>query len=1374
MKKSFGEYYIGFDVGTSSCGYAVTDTEYKVLKINNKAMWGSRLFEEAATAAETRVKRSQRRRIERAGQRIKLLQALMSEEISKVDMGFYLRQQESNLHLEDKKENNREIFSLFGKGGMTDSAFYEAYPTIYHLKKAQLEGKAEAFDIRMLYLTTAHFLKNRGHFLFDNFQIGNDDECDLNEGFSLAYGELIAMLKAEVPALEDASFCSADEVKKIIANRKANISAKKAELEKAFKAGKDKTIKAAAGFLSGGKVKLSELFFDESLKEAGSLSLKDDNIEEKESELTASIGDKFELVLRFKTVYDLAVLDELRHGQRYISEAKVEIFSEHERDLRLLKNFVKNSGDKALYKEIFGISKDNKANYSAYVGSSFNKNGKKTIIAKKSQEEFCDYLKGVLKDYVDFKNLPASDDELTKLFYRIAEKTAFPKLRTKSNGVIPVQLNTAELKAILKNAAVYLPFLNEKDETGLTVAEKILSIMEFRIPYYVGPLAGTEKTRQAKRFWIVKRSNEKITPWNFEQVVDLSKSAENFIRNMTNKCTYLYTEDVLPKQSLLYSEFEARNELNNLALNGERLKIEIIDKIFNELLIKGKTKVSKKTILQFLKRENIIGKDEKEINLSGVDDVLTSDVKSFKDFYGIFGEEYVKANREQIEDIIGWITLFAGEKKMLLAKIKDAYPQIPAEKLREIKKLSYKKWGRFSRTFLDSEQISYTDDRVGEKITIIEAMRREPLNLMQLLSKGSKYGFAEKTEAFNSGAPKPERLDYSYIKELAVSPSVKRAIWQSLQIMQEIKKITGHDPERIFIETAREEGKKERTKSRREKLEELYKAAKRTSEEFFSQEVYDELLTKDDAALKSKKLYLYFSQFGRDMYTGKKIELSELFAKTGKDDVYDLDHIFPRSKTKDDSFDNLVLVHHTVNLKKEDDYPLNAEIRKDRYNFWRYLSDKGLITQEKFNRLTRSTMLTEDELAGFISRQLVETRQSTKALAEILKLECPNSTIVYSKAGNVSDFRKQFDLIKCRDINDLHHAKDAYLNIVVGNVYYTKFTASPLNIIKNPKFRYTLNPKKLYDWEISRSGITAWKPGEEGTIATVKRIMNKNNIQVTRMVRENKGAMFGATIYKAGDGKLFPLKAGRDVNKYGGYSGQSTAYFALVESKDKNGQPMRTIEAVPIHLVSKTRKDIAVFLDYLREEFGLKEPRIIIDEIKIDSLITFDGCAANITGITGKSLTCKPANQLVIGNEWEIYFKAVLKFNARKKENDKEKITSKNVITKEKNAQLYEILAEKLKTKIYVNRPSIHAEDLEAGKKKFEALTAEEQCEVLGEILKLFQTKPLTANLTKIGKSSFSGKFLFNKKISNFKSVILHNYSVTGLFEQKPIDLLTV
>ena len=51
-------------------------------------MWGIRLFEAADTAAERRMKRSNRRRLSRKKQRIDLLQELFSEEIVKKDLTF--------------------------------------------------------------------------------------------------------------------------------------------------------------------------------------------------------------------------------------------------------------------------------------------------------------------------------------------------------------------------------------------------------------------------------------------------------------------------------------------------------------------------------------------------------------------------------------------------------------------------------------------------------------------------------------------------------------------------------------------------------------------------------------------------------------------------------------------------------------------------------------------------------------------------------------------------------------------------------------------------------------------------------------------------------------------------------------------------------------------------------------------------------------------------------------------------------------------------------------------------------------------------------------------------------------------------------------
>ena len=48
------EYYLGLDMGTSSVGWAVTDENYKLLRVKGKVLWGIREFEEAQTAAERR------------------------------------------------------------------------------------------------------------------------------------------------------------------------------------------------------------------------------------------------------------------------------------------------------------------------------------------------------------------------------------------------------------------------------------------------------------------------------------------------------------------------------------------------------------------------------------------------------------------------------------------------------------------------------------------------------------------------------------------------------------------------------------------------------------------------------------------------------------------------------------------------------------------------------------------------------------------------------------------------------------------------------------------------------------------------------------------------------------------------------------------------------------------------------------------------------------------------------------------------------------------------------------------------------------------------------------------------------------------------
>lgn len=684
--------------------------------------------------------------------------------------------------------------------------------------------------------------------------------------------------------------------------------------------------------------------------------------------------------------------------------------------------------------------------------------------------------------------------------------------------------------------------------------------------------------------------------------------------------------------------------------------------------------------------------------------------------------------------------LILRREKMLVTKIKNTYPQISDDEIKAIKKLKYKDWGRLSATLLNSSTIAYEDKAFGELVTIISALRHTNKNFMELLSSYCYYDFIGKIKEFNGSRQSSNgKLTYKDVEELYVSPSVKRSIWQTLTILEKIKKIMGCEPKRIFIEMAKSKEESKRTDSRLKKLQDLYKKCREENIDFMPRKdefnaLKTQLSSKKEENLRSDKLYLYYTQMGRCMYTGERIELASLY----DNNLYDIDHIYPRSKTKDDSLSNRVLVKKQVNAAKTDTYPLDAAIRTKMHSFWKLLYDKGFIDERKYERLTRSTQLRDEELAGFISRQLVETRQSTKAVAAILKTAYQNSEVVYVKAGNVSDFRQQFKFVKCREVNDLHHAKDAYLNIVVGNCYHVKFTANPLNFItKNQdNRRYSLKPEIFYKFSIKRDGEIAWLGGEDGTMATVARTMHKNNILFTRQAVEGKGELFDQQPLKAKGGQL-PLKAGLSIEKYGGYNSLTTAYFAVVKSEGKKGAVQLSIEAIP--LVYAKQGEIAV-QKYLTEVVQLCKPEIMLPKIKKYSLFKINGFPMHISGRTGNRMLFYGAGQLCLDEADVDYLKKALKYENDIAENElviadknsddiQKQQAQKNLdyynqkwrIGRKVNMHIYDMLLAKSGNNLYKNRPASQTTDLQEQREFFEKLSLANQIHVIGEVLKLFK-----------------------------------------------------
>ena len=1333
--KKFEDYYLGIDLGTSSIGWAVTNEKYDILRFNKKFMWGTHLFDMGNTASERRIFRTSRRRLKRKKNRIELLQTLFSEEISKKDFGFFQRLKESQYFIEDKTIKNKN--TLFMDKNYTDQDYHMEYPTIYHLRKALIDNEGSAFEIRKLYLAISHILSHRGHFLFEG-------ELSDNLDFDDIFNEFVKYLNEELNIdFKIKSDVSLQAIKKILTDKMLNRTKKKEKLSELLEEEKNKIYQEIWKLLVGNEAKMSTIFDDKEYEEA-KIAFSKGNYDEKEEEYESILGEKILFVQKAKAIYDWMLLQNILKEDKYLSYSKVKLYDEHKKDLKILKDVLKKL-DKKAYKEVFS----EQGLYENYA-------------KKNKKEEF--YKK--IKSYFNDNN---TDEIVKNILNKIELDSFLPKQKIKDNGVIPRQVHQKELEIILKNAEKYFSWLTEKDETGLSVSEKIMKIFKFKIPYYVGPL-----NSKSPFAWIERKEYGKILPWNFENMVDISKTAEKFIKRMTNKCTYLPEKDVIPKNSLLYTKYMVLNELNNLKIRGEKIKVELKQKIYTELFQKNK-KTGMKTLIEFLKSQNIV---VTKAEITGIDGTFNTSLGSYIDMKKIFGEEnIVKDNyKKMIEDIILWITLYGEEKRLIKSKIEEKYlEKVTPEEIKLILKLKYKDWSRLSKEFLT--EIETMDEETGELISIIEMLWRKNENIMELLSY--KYDFSDRIKEYNGINKEEKNITYEdLIKDLQVSPSVKKMIWRALVIVKEIKKVTKKSPKKVFIEMARDnQTEKKRTEKRKDKLLELYKNIKNDDS---IKELEKNLKEKTNDELKSKKLYLYYLQLGRCMYSGEVIRLEDLM----NDNLYDIDHIYPQSKIKDDSFDNTVLVKKQINADKTDEYPIDKNIQNKCKVFWTSLKERGLMSNTKYERLTRTEGFSDDELAGFISRQIVETRQATKVLANLLKVIFGSDTrVIYVKAGLTSDFRQKFGIYKFRELNDYHHAHDGYLNIITGNIYNTLFTDNPYNFIKDrKKINRAYNLNKVFERENS-----VWNPNT--MISKVERYIYKIRPLFTRASYEQKGGFSDQNISSEKD-KLRPLKSSGVLSntKYGGYDKIRNSYFFIVEYTEKKKR-IRSIETLPIYIKNfiKTKNALE---KYCKENLKLQEPKILISKLNYKSLVYSNGHKYYINSKTANSVTVQNGIQITLIKEnYETYRKIYKNLEYLKLIYKDEKIVEEKfleklpkLLKKSKNAKdlsereisekiekVYEEISEKIEKGIFSKFKSTLIDYMKECDKKisFTLLNNYNKSCLIQEVLKCLKSQQGKFDM------KYSHNYLKSYSIRLNKSKILENdfyiinQSPTGLFEKK-------
>ena len=1429
-------YSIGLDIGTSSVGWAVVDENNHLIRYKKKNMWGARLFDEADKAEGRRKNRTARRRLKRRAQRVNFLQQIFAPIVLPVDDGFFIKLNESVLWEDDKTRSPLKL-------SLQDAGYYAKnsdgkliYPTIYHLRH-DLATSTEQKDPRLVYLAIHHIIKYRGNFLYQkDFSV--EDSSDISEKLTQLAEYLEENFGFDSAVLDSRQ----QEIIAIIKQTDKSRSARRSEIEallrfdKTNKAIFSEVVKMILGLKADGKKIFADLEDELKIEFSG-------KYEDRRDEIAVALGDeRMEFIDLLEAIYNWGVLQSVLKGEHSISQAMINKYNSYAADLKFIKQLFRENLPHADYKVFFKSKNDAKgesSHYTKYTTSGYNY----AEFIKDFEIYFTQATDDFAYSYADFKKDAGSNKPPEKVaeaidrfasqfsleyahefIERLNNGEAFSKQRMSDNGAIPYQLHKNELIKIIENQGRHYPELLETVDNGDGKQRyKLIRLLEHRIPYYVGPLQ-TKNQNNSDFAWMKPCEKDSITPFNFYQKVDKIASAEAFINNLTNNCMYLPDKPVLPRHSLLFSEFVVRNELKNLKIDGEKISIEVENKIFTELFLQHK-KVTRAMLVDLLKRENfvtLINNSSQKIEGMAQASSFTAAMQSYVDLTQKIRQpielEINSQNYLMAENLIKWVTVFE-DKEILREKIEKEYgTQLTPEQITAICKLNYSGWASLS-----CELLTTIKNTAGD--SIIDLMRdsrsldcrNQNCNFIQIISTEEiKNKLKEALEKYNEKHNEADVID-----SIPASPALKRGIRQARKLVDEIIELNdGQKPAKIYIEMARGGEKGGRKGTRKAQLKKLHNSIEIDSRYCSADELKR---VKEDLenweSIDKEKRYLYFLQLGKCAYSGQGINLNAISQEC------EVEHILPQSMVKDDSLDNKVLVYKKFNQDKGGCYPLNPEIVRSQRGLWEYWNKNKLITDTKLVRLTKSKEKFEAEKSsgGFIKRQLVETRQISKHIAalfnKLYRTENEVDVVEPVKARIVSEFRDKFDLPKSRTINDFHHAKDAYLNAVLGQYLRSKFPDRSRQSLYNRYMSFKKDEtkegsanKQRDDRELSfvlagigRKEDLNRQTGEivdgEVRIDTIRRTMAYNDCLVTRMLVRNSGKFYNINLQKKEVGainkkdnkkvNLIDKRKGLPSDRYGGYSDIQKAYNVAAQYYDVKGKRKSELIGIPIDIANKVDSKQLKTIDFIRSVVpeDASDVKILRDKILKYQVIKRDG---SMQMLVSDREVCN-ARQLFFDFKTEQLFATLDKKDKNNKEminiNRLYRLESYDYLRKKlcrildvgldtdvdtiramvdkKLDEMFEIFIDKLKNNYRLF--SSLASKIEAEKPTFYRYSTRRKMEVLDELLTITQANSQNANFKTNSFGGLAADRMGRVAGQNIKpdDIEFYDYSITGLKVKK-------
>lgn len=474
---------------------------------------------------------------------------------------------------------------------------------------------------------------------------------------------------------------------------------------------------------------------------------------------------------------------------------------------------------------------------------------------------------------------------------------------------------------------------------------------------------------------------------------------------LMGKCTYYPEEFRSVKYSYTADLFNALNDLNNLTIKREDMKLSYEEKW---QIIENVFKVKKTPTLKQIVGE-LIDVNEEDISGYRITKSRKPEFTSFK----LYGDVKNILNQEQLSDI---------DLLDAIARILTVY-QSEEDIIDVLKKEASKLNTTFSEEQLTklSKLTGYTGThRLSVKLMrdIMEDLWHTPDNQMAIFSKRNirpkKYKFEGKN-----------KIPTDMVDDFILSPAVRRSFIQAVGVVNAVIEKYGL-PEDIVIELARENNSQEKQTSIN-KLQEKNEADNKKVIEHLNK-----VDAKNSRGL-FMKLLLHMNQEGKCMYSMESIPLQRLLDYP---EDYEIDHIIPKSVSFDDSRMNKVLVKRIENKKKGNRTPYqymtsgNSSIDYKTFKQFVLGFSKDMIDTRKRNYLLEERDISRyDVQKEFINRNLVDTRYTTRELMTLLRQYFKENELdvkVKSINGSFTNhLRKLWRFDKDRNLGYKHHAEDA-------------------------------------------------------------------------------------------------------------------------------------------------------------------------------------------------------------------------------------------------------------------------------------------------------------------------------------------------------------